>query len=157
MVLRNNRASVSAINAIMVDNNKMSIVSCLKSNGIGAEVSEDRIILINKLESVFNSNKNLWVSIIKCFKYNPSANNYTTDSRFQSSLRETSVSVNPSLEQSKIDFGSIFTQIGDFFGGSSTSSGGSTSTTTQPAVSPTIAAIVTLVVVSVIGLIIWKA
>lgn len=150
MVLKNNQSTVSALNAVMVDNNPISLISCLKSNSVTVS-DTSRNSLLNILENLFSSDKKRWVMVVKCFKYDPNVNNYTTDSKFKQNLIDTYSFQNKVSDTSKLDLTSIFQGIGDFIGGSSTTSGGSTTTTNEPAVkSGVIFAIVVVVIVVVL-------
>lgn len=149
--LQNNTSDVKYINDLISANNPVSLIAALKSEGIIVPPGTTEIILSNLMDSIFNNEKDKWVRIVKATRYNPNANNWTTTPEVIATLGQT-FGVDPTA---KIDFGGILTNIGDFFGGSSTTVGGKTVTTNT--ISAGLAAAVTLIIVAVIGVIIWKS
>lgn len=95
---------------------------------------EPSITLLEKANGLYRKDKAGWVTFIKRLKFRTDANNWTTSQETIDALNAYArnpevilvTGVNPATQ--RFDLGSIFTQIGDFVGGSSTS----TSTTSKP-------------------------
>lgn len=151
MVLQNNLQTVRALNAIMIDNSSISTIACLRSNGVTVS-DTSRSALLTLLDNLFDTNKPKWVAIVKCFQYDPNANNYTTDANFQQDLRDTYAFQTKTPSNTRLDLKSIFNSIGDFIGGSSTTGGGTKTTTIEPAIKT---GAVILIVLVVVGVIVW--
>lgn len=149
--ITNTKIGVQYTNDVISANNPVALIACLNKEGIVVPTGTTEILLSNLLNEIFNNEKEKWVRIIKCVPYNPNVNNWTTN---QSVIEDLNLNAS-SDPNSKLNIGDIFTQIGDFIGGTSTTGGGSSTTTS--AVSGTTAAIVTLIIAAIIGVIIWKA
>lgn len=148
--LNNTREEVSGINNIVVDNNPISVIACLKSSSILLN-DTGRANLIYTLENLFDTNKQLWVTVIKCIDYNINANNYTTNQELINKFLETynyHYGISDS-DNSRLNLSEILAGIAGFIGGSSTTTGQSTTTTSTPSINP-----IAIIVLAVTGILV---
>lgn len=155
-MLTNTKSGVVYTNQLLAANNPVGLIACLANDNIIVPRGSTEILLANLLNEIYNNEREKWLRIVKCTPFNAGADNWTTAPETINDIR---VSIDPnadiSTSNTRFNFGDLFTKIGDFLGGSSTEGGGSK--TTSPAVSATMAAIVTIILSAIVGVIIWKA
>lgn len=154
-VLQNTRAEVTGINNLMVDNNPISVIAAIKSYGINV-TDTSRDALVNLLEHIFDTNKTMWVGIVKKFQYDSTVKNYTTDAALVQNLSDTYNKQYGNPVNAKLNLSNLFSGIGDFIGGSSTTTGNSSITTVTPAVKAGTVIAIVVVIVAVIVFISYK-
>lgn len=157
MILQNNRQTVTGINNLVVDNNPISVISCLKTANVTLN-DNLRGTLVSALELLFDTNKPKWIEVIKCIQYDPNVNNYTTSIDVLANLKDTYSSQYgiSDISASRFDIGGIFKGIGDFIGGTSTSGGGVSQTESKPVISQTAAIVITLVGIIIVAIIAFR-
>lgn len=123
-MITQSRQGVKYTNDLISANNPVGLIQCLANENITTPRGSTEILLSNLMDSIFNNEPAKWARIVKCTPFNASANNWTTSAETIADIRE---SLEPGADvNTRFDLGEIFTQIGDFFGGSSTTGGGST-------------------------------
>lgn len=123
-MITQSRQGVSYTNQLLAANNPVGLIQCLANEGITTPRGTTEILLANLLNEIFNNEFDKWNRIVKCTPFNASANNWTTAPETIADIR---VSIEPNADaNTRFDIGGLFTQIGDFLGGSSVSGGGST-------------------------------
>lgn len=130
--LTNTLPDVKQIGDIIAANNPTGLVSSLAAEGINVPAGYTDVLLSNLMQSIFANDKAKWVRIVKATPFNPNANNWTTSPETISSLNETVGNVNTQTGKAVtfqgLNLGDIFSKIGDFIGGSSTTTGGTHTT-----------------------------
>lgn len=128
-MITQSRQGIKYTNDLISANNQIGLIQCLSNEGIVVPRGSTEILLSNLMDEIFNNEPEKWQRIVKCTPFNVNANNWTTSSETIADIRE---SIEPNADvNTRFDLGGIFTQIGDFLGGSSTTGGGSTTSGNQ--------------------------
>lgn len=77
-----------ALLIMVVDNNIAGLIAELKRRNYTLPFNITRDTLISFMMSIYNSNQNEFLNIIRSVQYNPNAGNYTTSVSFVNSINK---------------------------------------------------------------------